>query len=112
MSKVKTNAIETTNPSKATKNAKETKILTKANVESATLKVHKGRDSKYAYPKDITTPEQKKTFRRNARQQGKKFTTSLEALKVATTKTEKTELKKIQEEYVTFQAVTYVELGK
>ena len=96
-----------TNPISKEKGKVKKENLDKANLAKTAAKVTEARESKYNYPADITTPEQKKTFRRNARAQRDRFKAEIAKLMASTEKKDKATLKAIQEEERTWTAATY-----
>lgn len=91
-----------------TKNAKAPKGLVKLNAVKAGKDAVSKREVKYIYPKDCTTPEAKKAFRRTARAAGRSFDRKLKDLKKKTDSASKTELKKLETEHSQWAAKTLV----
>jgi hypothetical protein len=85
--------------------------LKKKNLDTAAKTKDKAesteRESKYKYPADCESDNQRKTFRRNARNKKKAFETSIATLKVSEDKDAKSKLKTEEAAFNTFMEETY-----
>lgn len=104
MSKIANANAKSTSPSKSKSKGEK---LEKVNIAKAAVKVEVVRESKYAYPGDVTTAKQKKVFRRNARAAKVKLEKMIGELKASNEKKDQIELKRIQKEMEVFNKETY-----
>lgn len=106
--KTKSEGVKATNPSK--EKTKKDK-LNKKNLQKATEDAKDAKESKtlkYIYPKDITTSDKKKTFRRNARATKAKYEKQLAELKHSHKDEDKKEYARIFKEQEKWAKGTYL----
>jgi len=79
--------------------------LDKVNLTKATLDAQKERATKYQYPADVTSKEDRKRFRRNARKTASELKAQLQ--EISGKKGDKKEQEKIQGAIAKFEKSTY-----